>query len=115
MILLNDILNFPKSQLKDIKIRFNQSNSDDFDPITFFKEKNQRLYEGQFWNYSKAKSFKVGQVAIGFVKIGINKWLLFDISEITKDLGKYDAVGYEYRTLEQYKKYFGRLVPRFYV
>ncbi len=113
MILLNDILNFSESQLKDIKIRFNQSNGDDFDPITFFKEKNQRLYEGQFWNYSKAKSFKVGQVAIGFVKIGTNKWLLFDISEITKDLEKYDAVGYEYRTLEQYKKYFGRLVVKF--
>lgn len=113
MILLNDILNFPKPQMKNIKIRFNQSNGDDFDPITFFKEKNQRLYDGQFWNYSKAKSFKVGQVAIGFVKIGINKWLLFDISEITKDLEKYDAVGYEYRTLEQYKKYFGRLVVKF--
>ncbi len=114
MILLNDILNFPKSQLKNVKIRFNQSNGDDFDPITFFKEKNQRLYDGQFWNYSKAKSFKVGQVAIGFVKIGSNKWLLFDISEITKDLEKYEAVGYEYRTLEQYKKYFGRLVVRYY-
>ena len=113
MILLNDILNFPKSQMKDIKIRFNQSNGDDFDPITFFKEKNQRLYDGQFWNYSKAKSFKVGQVAIGFVKIGINKWLLFDISEITKDLEKYEAVGYEYRTLEQYRKYFGRLIVKF--
>lgn len=110
MILLNDILNFPKDQLKDIKIRFNQSNGDDFDPITFFKEKNQRLYDGQFWNYSKAKSFKVGQIAIGFVKIETNKWLLFDISEITKDLEKYETVGYEYRTLEEYRKYFGRLI-----
>jgi hypothetical protein len=113
MILLNDILNFPKSQLKDIKIRFNQSNGADYDPITLFIEKNQGLYDGQFWNYSKAKSFKVGQVAIGFVKIGINKWLIFDISEITKDLEKYEAVGYEYRTLEEYKKYFGRLVVRY--
>lgn len=110
MILLNDILNFPKDQLKDIKIRFNQSNGDDFDPIAFFKEKNQRLYDGQFWNYSKAKSYKVGQIAIGFVKIETNKWLLFDISEITKDLEKYEAVGYEYRTLEEYRKYFGRLI-----
>lgn len=113
MILLNDILNFPKSQLKDIKIRFNQSNGDDFDPVTLFKEKNQRLYDGQFWNYAKAKSFKVGQVAIGFVKIEFDKWLLFDISEITKDLEKYEAVGYEYRTLKEYEKYFGRLLVRY--
>lgn len=110
MILLNDILNFSKDQLKDIKIRFNQSNSDGFDPITLFKERDQRLYDGQFWNYSKTKSFKVGQIAIGFAKIETNKWLLFDISEITKDLEKYGAVGYEYRTLEEYKKFFGRLI-----
>ena len=113
MILLNDILNFPKSQLKDIKIRFNQSNGNDFEPLTLFIEKEQKLYEGHFWNGLKAKSFKVGQVVIGFVKIETNKWLLFDISEITKDLDKYGAPGYEHRTLEEYKKYFGRLVVRF--
>ena len=113
MIKLNDILNFSNAELLNIKIRFNQSNGDDFNPVTFFKEKNQRLYDGHFWNYSKTKSFRLGQVVIGFVKIAPDKWLLFDISEITCDLEKYGAVGYEYQSLEAYKKYFGRLIIRY--
>ncbi|MEN1761712.1 hypothetical protein [Anoxynatronum sibiricum] len=67
MIMLNDILHLSEADLKNTKIRFNQSNSGDFDPVSLFKEKNQRLYEGQFWNYSKNKSFKEGQIAIGFI------------------------------------------------
>lgn len=75
MILLNDILNFSESELKNIKIRFNlSSNNNDFDPIKLFKEKDKGLYDGHFWN-SKTKSFQVGQIAIGFIKIENDKWL----------------------------------------
>lgn len=113
MILLNDILNFTNQELKNIKIRFNQSNNNDFDPLKLFKEKNEDIYRGQFWNYSKSKSFQVGQIAIGFIKIENDKWLLFDISSITKDLEKYNDIGYEYETLDKYKKYFGRLIIKY--
>lgn len=116
MIRLNDILRFSESELKNIKIRFNKSNrseTDHYDPITFFKEKNPRLYTGQFWNYSKKRSFKEGQIAIGFIQIENDKWLLFDISEITKDLKRFNDIGYEYRTLDEYNKYFGRLIIRY--
>lgn len=113
MIKLNDILNFSDDKLMNTKIRFNQDNGGDFNPVTFFKEKNQRLFDGHYWNYSKTKSYRLGQIIIGFVKIGIDKWLLFDISEITSDLEKYDDVGYEYRTLDAYKKYFGRLIIKY--
>lgn len=113
MILLNDILNFSESELKNTKIRFNKSNNIDFDPIKLFKEKNKRLYDGQFWNYKKNKSFQEGQIAIGLLKIDNDKWLLFNISKITKDLDLYDAIGYEYNTLEKYKKYFGRLIVKY--
>lgn len=112
-ILLNDILNFSDSELKDTKIRFNQSNNDNFEPIKLFKEKNERLYDGQFWNYSKNKSFKYGQIAVGFLKLNNDKWLLFDISKITKDLDLYEAVGYEHEVLTKYEKYFGRLIIKF--
>lgn len=112
MILLNDILNFSEEDLKNTKIRFNQSNND-FDPIELFKGNNQKLYDGHFWNYSKNKSFKKDQVAVGFIKLGNDKWLLFDISIITKDLNKLNAVGYEYETLVKYEKYFGRLIIQF--
>lgn len=112
MILLNDILNLSETEIKQTKIRLNQNDRIDFDPVLLFKQKDKRLYEGQFWNFSK-KSFKEGQIAIGFIRIDLDKWLLFDISIITKDLNKFGAVGYEYETIEKYKKYFGRLIIKY--
>lgn len=106
-ILLNDILRIPN--VKNVKIRFNQKNDLDFDPLKFFKDNRQRLMNGQFGNYNR-KSFKEGEIAIGFLRISSNRWLLFDISLVTKDLNELNAVGYEYQTLEEYAKYFGRLI-----
>lgn len=113
MILLNDILNFTDLELSNTKIRFNKSNNDNFEPIKLFKDKDAGLYDGHFWNPSSSKSFRVGQIAVGFIRIDVDKWLLFDISTITKDLEKYNGVGYEYETLEKYKKYFGRLIIKY--
>lgn len=112
MILLNDILGFAESELETMKIRFNQDNNNDFNPIKLFKEKDKGLYNGHFWN-SQKKSFHVGQIAVGFLKLDTDKWLLFDISKITKDLNVFNGVGYEYETLQKYEKYFGRLIIKY--
>jgi hypothetical protein len=110
-ILLNDILNL--NNLEDVKIRFNKKNDAEYDPIKFFKEDKERLLKGQFWNYSRNKSFKEGQIAIGFALIGEDQWLLFDISEVTKDLNKFNDVGYEHKTISEYEKYFGRIIIKY--
>lgn len=109
-ILLNDILNL--KEIDNTKIRFNQSNGET-DPIKIFKENKKQLLHWQFWNYSKNRSFYEGQIAIGFVRIEGDKWLLFDISRITKDLNKKNAVGYEFEILKEYEKYFGRIIIQF--
>jgi hypothetical protein len=109
-VLLNDILKI--ENLNNVKIRFNQSNKSDFVPLKLFNENKQRLMDGQYGNYSY-KSYKEGEIAIGFAKIDNNKWLLFDISVITKDLNKLNAVGYEYQTLKEYENFFGRLIIEF--
>lgn len=96
-----------------MKFRFNKSNNSDFDPIKFFKEDKQKLFNGNFWNYSKNRSFKEGNIVVGFAKIEGNKWLLFDVSKITKDLNVFGSVGYEYEVLRDYEKYFGRLIINF--
>lgn len=106
-IYLNDILNI--SDLSNVKIRFNKDNNGEFNPIKLFKENKKALLNGHFHNYSK-KSYKEGDIAIGFARISKDKWLLFDISIITKDLNVYNAAGYEYETLESFKKYYGRLI-----
>ena len=108
-ILLNDILNL--ENVNDTKIRFNQSNGIT-NPMQVFKENKNELLHWQFWNYD-VRSFYEGQTAIGFVKIENNKWLLFDISKVTKDLKKFNAVGYEYEPIEKYEKYFGRIIIEF--
>ncbi|MBI6118314.1 GIY-YIG nuclease family protein [Salegentibacter maritimus] len=109
-IKLNDILNL--QDLSNVKIRFNKENDKEFDPIKHFKENKQALLNGNFHNYSK-KSYRLGDLTIGFARISKDKWLLFDISRITKDLNKYNTVGYEYETAKEYEKYFGRLIIEF--
>lgn len=106
-IYLNDLLRI--EDLRNVKIRFNQSNSE-ANPIDVFKKDRNSLLNWQFHNYSKNRSFYEGQIAIGFVKIEGDKWLLFDISKITKDLNRFNAVGYEFETLTLYEKYFGRVI-----
>lgn len=58
MILLNDVLNFSESELKNIKIRFNQSNNNDFYLIKLFKEKDKGLYDDNFGITLKQNPFK---------------------------------------------------------
>jgi hypothetical protein len=110
-ILLNDLLNL--NNLENVKIRFNKENREDYNPIKFFKEDHSRLLKGQFWNYSKNKTFREGNIAIGLARIEGDKWLLFDISTITKDLNKFNDVGYEHEPISKYEKYFGRIIIKY--
>lgn len=112
MILLNDILGLTEKEIENTKIRFNKEN-DDWNPLQLFVTGNGKLMDGQLWNYSKRRSFKEGQIAIGFIRLDSEKWLLFSVSEITRDLNILNGVGYEYKNIEKYQKYIGRLIIRF--
>jgi hypothetical protein len=113
-IKLNDLLRF--ENLHNMKIRFNLMFKDNWDPIEIFKTGDlSTMLQGQYWNYKKYKSFKAGQITIGFVKIKAAEdfWLLFHIGKVTKDLDKLNGVGYEYEDLAGYQKYVGRLIVKF--
>ncbi|HOK21631.1 MAG TPA: hypothetical protein PLO66_02935, partial [Bacteroidales bacterium] len=113
-IKLNDILRL--DNLDNVKIRFNLMFEQNWNPIEVFKNGDiSVMLEGQYWNYNKNKSYKVGQITVGFVKIKPkeNLWLLFHIGRITKDLNILNGVGYEYETMTEYEKYFGRLIIKF--
>ena len=112
MILLNDILKLSLSDLENTKVRFNIKNVAG-DPLFLFKTNRGELQTWQFWNYRKKKSYQIGNITVGFIRIEGNKWLLFDISKVTKDLDKLDAIGYEYEKIEEYEKYCGRLIIEF--
>lgn len=111
---LNDILQL--SDLSNVKIRFNLMFTDNWNPIEIFKSGDlSKMLQGQYWNYAKRKSYKEGQITLGFLKIKPNEdyWLLFHIGKITKDLNKMNGIGYEYIDLHEYDKYIGRLVIKF--
>ena len=113
-ILLNEILNI--ENLDNVKIRFNIMVDDNWNPIELFKNNDiESLLNGQYWNYNKKKSYKNGQITIGLILLNKkdNLWLLFHIGKITKDLNIFNGTGYEYETLSEYDKYFGRLIVRF--
>ena len=113
-ILLNDILKL--DHLDNVKIRFNLMFRDNWNPIEIFKyDGYDVLLEGQYWNYKKKKSYKNGQITIGFIRISNTDdlWLLFHVGKITKDLNVLNGVGYEYEILPEYQKYFGRLIIKY--
>jgi hypothetical protein len=113
-IKLNDILRL--GDLDNVKIRFNLMFANNWNPIETFKNnEKETLLAGQYWNYNKNKSFKEGQITLGFIRIKSNEsfWLLFHIGKITKDLNVLNGIGYEFETLSEYEKYFGRLIIKF--
>ena len=113
-IKLNDILQLSDEQLKNTKIRFNLMFSDNWNPVEIFKNNDTKtLLNGQYWNYSRNKVYKEGNITIGFIRIKGDEWLLFHIGRVTKRLDILNGVGYEYEELKEYEKYFGRLVIKY--
>ena len=111
-IKLNDILGI--EDLETCKVRFLTNLSKDINPLDLFRNNNiEKLMGWLFWNYSNQKSFKVGQTAIGLVRTQGNKWLLFNVSKVTEDWNKFNDVGFGHEPLQQYEKYFGRVIVEY--
>ncbi|MFC2994023.1 GIY-YIG nuclease family protein [Acinetobacter sichuanensis] len=111
-ILLNDLLNL--EDINNTKIRFNMMFEGNWNPIELFQNGNiQTMLDGQYWNYEKTKSYKEGQITLGFVKINTDLWLLFHVGRITQDLNIFNGVGYTFENLDQYTKFCGRLIIRY--
>lgn len=111
-IYLNDLLHFSEEEYGTIKIKFNQSNGRE-DPMELYQH-NPEIVNNQwlFWR-SKQRYFYVGQIAVCFLKLSYDTWLLTTIKKVTKELDVYDGINYEGEELEQYKSYFGRVVIKY--
>ena len=111
--MLSDIFKF--EDLSNVKIRFNLMFNDNWNPADIFKNADvDTMLNGQYWNYKRSKSYKEGQVTIGFLRLKEKDlWLLFHVGKVTKDLHRFDGVGYEYEVLPEYEKYFGRLIVKY--
>ncbi len=112
-ILLNDLLNF--DNIDNVKIRLNIAYGGEIDPMSVFKERNmERILRGQYWNYSK-KSYKEGQTTLCLLKMKKKEdlWLLVHIGKVTRDLNLLNAIGYEYKNIDKFDKYMGRIIVRY--
>jgi len=110
-IFLNDILNLNEKQISKTKIRLNRHNGK-IDPIDEFKENPSKLLHWNFWN-NGYKRYNNSTYSIGLVDMKFDRWLLFTVAEITKDLNIINNVGYEFKELDQYRKFFGRIVVKY--
>lgn len=112
--MLNDILKL--DSLEDVRIRFNLQVDGNWNPIEVFKNGGiDTLLNGNYWNYSRKKSYKLNQRTLGFVILNKEEstWLFFHAGKVTKDLNKFNGVGYEFEKIENLSKYCGRLIIKY--
>lgn len=111
-ITLNDLLQFEKEEFNNIKIKLNQSNGID-DPMELYQQDPEIVNtQWLFWK-EKRRYFYEGQIAICFLKLTWDTWLLTTIKKITKDLNVNGGISYEGYELENYKKYYGRVIVKY--
>lgn len=111
-ILLKDLLRFSDDELANVKIKFNQHNGYD-DPMDLYRS-NPEIINTQwlFWN-EKRRYFYEGQIAVCFLKLSYDMWLLTTIKRVTKDFGISGGVSFEGKEIEKYKPFFGRVIVQY--
>ncbi|WP_455126899.1 hypothetical protein [Pseudoramibacter alactolyticus] len=111
-ILLNDLLGFTEEEMDNVKVRFNQA-SGDFAPLEQYLSDPEAINSSAFLWTRKQRFFKEGQIAIAFLRLTPDTWLLTTIKHIDKVLDVDDGVGYEATELEKYQKYYGRVIIKY--
>lgn len=111
-IYLNDLLNFSPEELKNSKIKFNQWNGET-DPVDRYKSDPEIVNNGWLFWRSQKRYFDVGQIAICFLKLAEDTWLLTTIKKVTQELNVINGVNYIGEEIERLKPYFGRVVIKY--
>lgn len=111
-ILLNDILAFSASEIPNVKIKFNIWNGHT-DPLELYKEDPDKVNIEWFLWHEHRRYFHTGQIAICFLRISADTWLLTTIKRIDKELDVAGDIGYDASEIDKYKKYFGRVIVKY--
>lgn len=111
-LLLKDLLSFSDEEIGKVKIKFNQHNGNE-DPMDLYKSNPEIVNTTWlFWN-EKRRYFFEGQIAVCFLKLSYDKWLLTTIKKITKDLGISGGISFEGEEIERFKPLFGRVIVQY--
>lgn len=114
-ILLNDILNFSDEEIANVKVKFNQYNGCE-DPLDLYKANPDEVNVNWFLWHDERHYFHKHQIAICFLKIATDTWLMTTIKRITEELEidpSIGGVGYKAEEVEKYQKYFGRILIKY--
>lgn len=109
---LNDLLNLSEDELKNTKVKFNQWNGET-NPIDRYKENPEIINNEWFFWRNKDRYFKVGQIAICFLKLKKDMWLLTTIKNVTKEFNVTNGINYDGKEIKRFKPYFGRVIVKY--
>lgn len=111
-VFLNDILKFSDSDIKNTRLKLNIDNGYT-DPLEEYKKDPDQININWFLWHHQRRYFHTGNIAICLLYLADDKWLLTTIKLIKKELDVTDGIGYEADEIEEYEKYFGRLVIKY--
>lgn len=113
-ILLMEFLRL--SNVDKTKIHFIDKDLYDQPAIHLIKEgRSPELIAQNYRNSAQRKLYRKGEVSIGLVRVqpGKNLWLLFHVGVVKQDLNIFNDVGYRYKEVAKFQKYFNRLIVRY--
>lgn len=111
-IMLNDLLKFNDDDINNVKLKFNQT-SEYEDPMELYQANPEIINNKWLFYRRERRYFSEGQIAICFLKLSYDTWLLTTIKKVDKELDKDDAINYEGHEIEEYKQYFGRVIIKY--
>lgn len=111
-IKLNDLLKLSDEEIQIAKIKFNQDNGEE-DPMEAYLNDPDLINNGWLFWRKKQRYFNVGQIAICFLKLSFDTWLLTTIKIVTKELNVLHDINYEGEEVVKYKGYYGRVIVKF--
>ena len=109
-ILLNDLLNINDDEIDKVKVKFNQTNYENTNPMEEYKKDPEIVNDRWLFWRSKQRYFNVGQIAICLLRLSYDTWLLTTIKEVERELTVTNGINSEGREIEKYSCYFGRVI-----
>lgn len=111
-ILINDILQIPTADVKNVRLKLNIDNGYT-DPLEEYKSNPDKINVDWFLWHNQRRYFHEGNVAICLLYLYDDKWLLTTVKKINKELDVTDGIGYHASEIDEYEQYYGRLVIKY--
>lgn len=106
-ILLKDIVDL--TDYGDVKVKFNKWNGEEDPLTTYLMNPDEMVATWTSWRGGRG-DFRVGQAVIVLMKMQADLWLLTGIRKITADTGIAHSHAYSSESVEEFKKYYGRVI-----